>query len=61
MEKSWFNRGNMIIVQGIRSGNEFITKKYSNSPGHQLYKIVEIKDKDLILTSDRYQGIMEDE
>lgn len=33
VEKSWFNRGNMIIVQGIRSGDDFISKKYASS-GH---------------------------
>ena len=26
VEKSWFNRGNMILVQGIRSGDNFIPK-----------------------------------
>jgi DNA polymerase-3 subunit alpha len=34
VEKSWFNRGNMIMVQGIRLGNTFITKKYKSSIGH---------------------------
>lgn len=57
MEKSWFNRGSMIVVQGIRQGDSFITKKYASSPGHQLYKIEEVLDNgDLILTNDRYKG-----
>jgi hypothetical protein len=35
----------------------FITKKYSSTPGHQLYKILEIdKDGDIILQDQRYQG-----
>lgn len=57
IEKSWFNRGKMIVVQGIRRGDEFITKKYAASGGHQLYKIDEILDNgDLILRSERKQG-----
>ena len=61
-EKSWFNRGNMILVQGMRSGDNFIAKKYASSGGHQLYKINEIIDGDLALQTERYQGgFVEDE
>ena len=61
-EKSWFNRGSMIVVMGIRSGDDFISKKYASSGGHQLYKIDEIHDDgSLTLRSDRYQGTAEDE
>lgn len=57
IEKSWFNRGNMIVVQGIRRGDEFVTKKYASSGGHQLYHIDEIlEDGSLILRSERKQG-----
>lgn len=57
VEKSWFNRGNMIVVQGIRRGDEFVTKKYASSGGHQLYHIDQVLDNgDLILRSERYQG-----
>lgn len=62
VEKSWFNRGNMIIVQGIRSGDEFVAKKYASSGGHQLYKIDKLEDNgDLLLKTERYQGMIEDE
>ena len=62
VEKSWFNRGNMIAVQGIRSGDNFIPKKYASSGGHQLYKIDEIyKNGDINLKTERYQGGIEDE
>ena len=62
IEKSWFNRGNMIIVQGMRSGDTFIPKKYASSGGHQLYKITDIIDDDLVLQTQRYQGgTVEDE
>ena len=57
MEKSWFNRGNMIAVQGIRQGDNFIAKKYASSGGHQLYKIDKILDNgDIELKDERYNG-----
>ena len=60
-EKSWFNRGSMILVQGVRMGDMFIPKKYNSSPGHQLYKIDEIQPNgDLVLRHERYQGESED-
>ena len=57
MEKSWFNRGNMIAVQGIRQGDNFIAKKYASSGGHQLYKIDKILNNgDIELKDERYNG-----
>ena len=57
VEKSWFNRGNMIVVTGIRSGDDFISKKYASTGGHQLYKIDEVLENgDLVLKDSRYQG-----
>lgn len=57
MEKSWFNRGNIIVVTGIRSGDDFISKKYASTGGHQLYKIDEIySNGELKLLDSRYQG-----
>ena len=57
VEKSWFDRGNMIMVQGIRSGDDFITKKYATSGGHQLYHIIEVNDDGgLVLQNERYKG-----
>lgn len=62
MEKSWFNRGNMIVVTGIRSGDDFIAKKYASSGGHTLYKIAAVhSDGTLTLQHERYQGVAEDE
>ena len=61
-EKSWFNRGSMIVVQGFRSGDNFIPKKYASSGGHQLYKIESITvDGGLVLKDSRYQGESEEE
>ena len=62
IEKSWFNRGNMILVQGIRRGDEFIPKKYNSTPGHQLYHIDQIVENgELILRHDRASGESEEE
>lgn len=44
IEKSWFTRGNLIMVQGIRRNNEFVAKKYKSTPGHIIYKIDSIHD-----------------
>jgi DNA polymerase-3 subunit alpha len=61
VEKSWFNRGNMIVVMGMRSGDDFIAKKYASSGGHQLYKIETINDNGtLTLKDSRYQGGIEE-
>ena len=62
LEKSWFNRGNMIVVQGIRSGDSFIGKRYQSTPGHTLYHIDMIDEYgDLVLRDKRYQGEEEDD
>ena len=57
VEKSWFNRGNMIMVNGMRSGDKFVSKKYKSAGGgHQLYLIDSItEDGDLVLKDKRYQ------
>jgi DNA polymerase-3 subunit alpha len=62
MEKSWFERGAKIVIQGIRSGDNFIPKKYASSSSEQLYKITSIdKDGDLVITHQRYQGGIEED
>ena len=51
----------MIVVTGMRSGDNFISKKYASTGGHQLYKIDKINtDGSLILRSERYSGELED-
>lgn len=61
IEKSWFNRGSMIIVQGMRSEDMFIAKKYASSDGHQLYKIDEVIEDEIRIRTTRAQGDAEDE
>ena len=60
VEKSWFNRGSMIIVQGIRIDDMFVAKKYASSGGHQLYKIDEVIEDEIIIRTIRAQGDEED-
>ena len=61
VEKSWFNRGSMIIVQGFRSEDSFIPRKYG-SQGHQLYRITNIDaNNNLAIQTERYRGGIEDD
>lgn len=53
-EKSWFGRGNIVMVTGIRQGDQFRAKTYKNTPTHQLYKITAIEGSEIELTSSRY-------
>lgn len=63
LERSWFNRGQKILIQGYRRENEFVAKKYANSiTAHQLYHIDEItNDGSLVLRSKRVAGEEEDD
>ena len=62
VENSWFNRGSMIVVTGIRRDTDFIAKKYSTTGGHQLYKIDSIDENGNIeLRNARYQGDADEE
>ena len=62
VEKSWFNRGSLIVVKGIRTEDGFRAKNYNSSSGHQLYKIDAIESNgDMILRSERVKGDLEDE
>ena len=49
-EKSWLSRGNKIIVTGIRREDNFICKKYKNTPFHLVELITSIDDNGYIKT-----------
>ena len=51
-EKSWLSRGNKIIVTGIKRDNDFICKKYKNTPYHLVELITSIDDKGFIQTQE---------
>jgi DNA polymerase-3 subunit alpha len=49
-EKSWLSRGNKVIITGIRRDNDFIAKKYKNTPHHLVELITSIDDSGYIQT-----------
>lgn len=55
LEKSWFTRGNKLLITGIRRGDQFVPKKYKDSVyKHTVQTIVGIDDKgNLELISER--------
>ena len=44
IEKSWFSRGNLLMVQGIRRGSDFIPKKRKDSFYPVISKITNVHD-----------------
>lgn len=62
IEQSWFNRGNMLIINGLREDSGFFAKKYASQSGHTLYRVTSIDDNGNIqLTSERAKGIEEED
>lgn len=53
-EKSWFTKGTMLLVNGYRRDDTFVSKKYKSSGGHQLYKILNVDGKNINITHLRY-------
>lgn len=61
VEKSWFQRGSMIVVNGMRQEDSFVAKKYASQGGHTLYRVSEIDDfGNIMITSERAKGIEEE-
>jgi DNA polymerase III subunit alpha len=63
IEKSWFNRGNKLLITGIRKGDTFIPKTYKNSVfKHSIYLITNIDDNgDITATAFRADSAQIDE
>ena len=54
VEKGWFTRGTMLIINGYRRDDQFFAKRYSNTNGHTIYKINEInQDGSIIIENER--------
>lgn len=54
IERSWFRRGNLLLVSGFRRGDQFIPKAYRNSNLQPLYLITDVsEDGELTLKSER--------
>ena len=56
VEKSWFSRGNMLLVTGYRREDTWISKTYANTEGHQLYRIDEVVDDEIKIRHERFTG-----
>ncbi len=50
IEKSWFSRGNKVIITGIRQEDSFLAKKYSRTPYHLVELITNVSETGLITT-----------
>ena len=55
VERSWFKRGNKIIVNGYRSGDQFMARGRQSENIYPFHKVLEI-DKDKQLTSTKYRA-----
>lgn len=51
IEKSWFTRGTKLIITGIRRSDNFIPKKYKNTPWPLFERIDKLDDNGFILES----------
>lgn len=60
-EAGWFQRGTLVVVNGIRRGDMFVTKRYKNTPSHQLYKITCVNDNGSIEMTNKRWGDEEDD
>lgn len=56
IEKSWFKRGSLLMIQGFRRDDTFVAKNYSRSEFHQLYKIDKVVGEDITIRHERYTG-----
>jgi len=63
IERSWFNRGNKLLIHGMRQDDQFIAKTYKNSKmKHTVYKILGFKDDGkLDFQKERKKGILEED
>lgn len=61
VERSWFNRGNMLVIQGMRREDTFVAKKYASSGGHLIYHIDEIVNDEIKIRATRAQGDEEED
>ena len=60
IEKGWLQRGNKIIVTGIKKDDIFIAKKYSRTPYHLVELIEQIDGHEIITRGERLEEIIND-
>ena len=58
VERSWFTRGNKVIITGVRQGDNFIAKKYKTTPYPLVELITEVgEDNKLVIQSARAEVV----
>lgn len=61
IESSWFNRGNGLLIHGMKRDGMFVAKKYKNSPmNHTAYKILSVENGKPELQQERKIGKAEE-
>ena len=53
LEKGWFSRGTKIMVTGYRREDTFVAKTYKATSTHQLYRIMNVKGRNITLEHER--------
>lgn len=53
IEEGWFSKGTLVVVNGFRRGNTFVSKRYKNTLSSILYKIVSVQGNKIIMTDMR--------
>lgn len=61
IERSWFKRGTLLSISGIRRGDDFVLRSRKNSPFPAIAKITGIKDGFLEYQFERAKGTEEEE
>ena len=56
IEKSWFSRGNKIIVTGIRREDSFLLKTYKSTPWHSIELITDINNGKIKTRGERVEN-----
>lgn len=54
IERSWFSRGNKLLITGIRRGDQFIPKRYKNSNYQNVIELIkEVDGNQMVLVKER--------
>lgn len=56
MEKSWFTRGTLVMINGFKKSGMWFARSYKNQNSHQFYKITKVNDNGTIETEWRRWG-----
>lgn len=54
MEKGWFTRGTLLMINGFKRSGMFFSKAYRHNKSHQVYRITNINQSKLEVTSRRW-------